>query len=106
MYVTTDYIATRYTLAFHVRLVEFTLLNFRKNNFFLSFYVSVGKLHLDFRSIFQTVETRHHSTVSPFQNKIIPCEWSEFLVILKKYFHDFNSIKKFSNIWGSAVKGA
>jgi hypothetical protein len=75
------HIATRYTPFFHALLVEFTLLNFRKNNFFLSFYVSVGKLHLDFRSIFQTVETRHRSTVSPFQTIFIPYQVSEVKMI-------------------------
>lgn len=47
---------------FHARLVEFTLLNFRIffSLFFSFFYVSVEKLHLDFRSI-----VRRHVTVIP-----------------------------------------
>lgn len=70
----------RYTLVFHEFLDFFTLLNFRKNNFFLSFYVSVGKLHLDFRSIFQTVRD-----TSPFHKNCLLSPFQKVVSFQRKY---------------------
>jgi hypothetical protein len=49
---------------FHVLLVKFTLLNFRKNNFFLSFYVSVENCISFLGQILR--RTKAHVTVSLF----------------------------------------